>query len=138
MASSLSSMTAVIIERIAPVLTVHDLDAAVVPYRRLGFATDLDEHAQYGFVERGADSFTLFRRTRTTLAEHGRGVPLCFRRQCASRGGGFRRSRRPVHGAAQHTVWPSGVRLHRPRWHRASSRFVHFDSRGVGLRGPTS
>jgi catechol 2,3-dioxygenase-like lactoylglutathione lyase family enzyme len=41
-------------ERIAPVLTVHDLDAALARYRRLGFAIDLDEGAQYGFVERGA------------------------------------------------------------------------------------
>jgi len=46
-------MTAVIMERIAPVLTVHDLDAALSRYRRLGFATELDEPAQYGFVERG-------------------------------------------------------------------------------------
>ena len=47
-------MSDVIFERIAPVVTVHDLDAALTRYRRLGFATDLDEAAQYGFVERGA------------------------------------------------------------------------------------
>jgi hypothetical protein len=40
-------------ERIAPVLTVHDLSIALARYRQLGFATDLDEAAQYGFAERG-------------------------------------------------------------------------------------
>jgi hypothetical protein len=44
----------VIFGRIAPVVRVHDLDAALARYRRLGFATDLDEPSQYGFVERGA------------------------------------------------------------------------------------
>jgi uncharacterized glyoxalase superfamily protein PhnB len=47
-------MTEVIFNRIAPVVTVHDLDAALARYRRLGFETELDERAQYGFVERGA------------------------------------------------------------------------------------
>jgi hypothetical protein len=47
-------MNDVIFNRIAPVLTVHHLDAALTRYRRLGFATEMDEHAQYGFVERGA------------------------------------------------------------------------------------
>jgi hypothetical protein len=46
-------MAEVILERIAPVVTVHNLDAALARYRQLGFATDLDEPAQYGFVERG-------------------------------------------------------------------------------------
>jgi hypothetical protein len=46
-------MAEVIFERIAPVLTVHDVDAALARYRLLGFATELDEPAQYGFVERG-------------------------------------------------------------------------------------
>ena len=47
-------MTDVIFERIAPVLNVEDVDAALARYRRLGFATELDEPAGYGFVERGA------------------------------------------------------------------------------------
>jgi hypothetical protein len=47
-------MPEVAFERIAPVVTVHDLDAALARYRRLGFATELDEPAQYGFAERGA------------------------------------------------------------------------------------
>ena len=47
-------MAEVLFERIAPVVTVHDLGAALERYRRLGFATELDEPAQYGFVERGA------------------------------------------------------------------------------------
>lgn len=47
-------MADVIFERIAPVLTVHDLDAALARYGRLGFATELDAEAQYGFVTRGA------------------------------------------------------------------------------------
>jgi hypothetical protein len=41
-------------ERIAPVVRVRDLDAALARYRQLGFATELDEPAQYGFVQRGA------------------------------------------------------------------------------------
>jgi hypothetical protein len=47
-------MSEVIFERIAPVVTVHDLDAALARYRRLGFATELAEAAHYGFAERGA------------------------------------------------------------------------------------
>jgi hypothetical protein len=46
-------MTEVIFERIAPILTVKDLDAALSRYRLLGFATERDESANYGFVERG-------------------------------------------------------------------------------------
>jgi hypothetical protein len=46
-------MPDVIFERIAPVVSVHDLDAALVRYRRLGFATEVYEPAQYGFAERG-------------------------------------------------------------------------------------
>jgi hypothetical protein len=46
-------MADVIFERIAPIVTVHDLDAALARYRRLGFATELYAPAQYGFVERG-------------------------------------------------------------------------------------
>jgi glyoxalase/bleomycin resistance protein/dioxygenase superfamily protein len=45
-------MSEVIFERIAPVLTVSDVEAALARYRRLGFATELDESAHYGFVER--------------------------------------------------------------------------------------
>jgi hypothetical protein len=47
-------MTEVIFNRIAAVFTVHDLDAALARYRRLGFTTELDEPAQYAFVERGS------------------------------------------------------------------------------------
>jgi hypothetical protein len=47
-------MPEVIFERIAPVVTVHDLDTALARYRRLGFATELHEPPQYGFAERGA------------------------------------------------------------------------------------
>ena len=47
-------MAEVNFERVAPIFTVKDLDAALDRYRRLGFATELDESAQYGFVERGA------------------------------------------------------------------------------------
>ena len=36
------TMTEVIFNRIAPVVTAHNLDAALARYRRLGFATDLD------------------------------------------------------------------------------------------------
>jgi hypothetical protein len=46
-------MTEVIFNRIAPVITVHDLAATLARYRRLGFAAELDEPARYGFVERG-------------------------------------------------------------------------------------
>ncbi len=47
-------MTEVIFERIVPIITVKDVDDALARYRRLGFATDLDEPAGYGFAERGA------------------------------------------------------------------------------------
>ena len=46
-------MPEAIFERIAPVMSVDNLDAALARYRRLGFTTELDEPAQYGFVERG-------------------------------------------------------------------------------------
>jgi hypothetical protein len=47
-------MSEVTFERIAPVVTVRDLEAALARYRRLGFATELAEAARYGFAERGA------------------------------------------------------------------------------------
>lgn len=47
-------MSQVIFERVAPVLPVRDVDAALTRYRQLGFATELDESAQYGFAERGS------------------------------------------------------------------------------------
>jgi len=47
-------MPEVMFEHIAPVVAVHDLDAALARYRRLGFATELDDGAQYGFAERDA------------------------------------------------------------------------------------
>ena len=54
-------MTEVVFKGIAPVVTVHDLDAALDRYRRLGFATELDKPAQYGFVERGEVQLHLVR-----------------------------------------------------------------------------
>jgi hypothetical protein len=47
-------MAEVTFERIAPIFTVKDLNAALDRYGRLGFATERDESAQYGFVERGS------------------------------------------------------------------------------------
>jgi catechol 2,3-dioxygenase-like lactoylglutathione lyase family enzyme len=47
-------MTEVIFERIAPIITVRDLDAALARYRRLGFRTEIEESANYGFAERGS------------------------------------------------------------------------------------
>lgn len=41
-------------ERIAPVITVRDVNAALARYERLGFTPELDEQAQYGFVQRGS------------------------------------------------------------------------------------
>jgi hypothetical protein len=46
-------MADVIFERVAPVIRVHQLEAALARYGRLGFATDLDEGPRYGFAERG-------------------------------------------------------------------------------------
>jgi uncharacterized glyoxalase superfamily protein PhnB len=54
-------MTEVVFNRIAPVVSVHDLDAALDRYRRLGFTTELDKQAQYGFVERGGVQLHLVR-----------------------------------------------------------------------------
>jgi hypothetical protein len=48
------SMPEVHFELIVPIVTVQDVDAALARYRRLGFATELDESAGYGFAERGA------------------------------------------------------------------------------------
>jgi hypothetical protein len=45
-------MTEVVFNRIAPVVTVRHLENALDRYRRLGFATELDAGAQYGFAER--------------------------------------------------------------------------------------
>lgn len=53
-APTVLAVTEVIFERIAPVVRVHDLDAALARYRRLGFMTELDERSQYGFARRGA------------------------------------------------------------------------------------
>lgn len=47
-------MTDVVFERIAPVIAVRTLDTALERYQRLGFVTELDEPAQYGFVQRGS------------------------------------------------------------------------------------
>lgn len=46
-------MTEAIFERVAPVVRVRNLEAALARYERLGFATELDETPPYGFVERG-------------------------------------------------------------------------------------
>lgn len=47
-------MAEVVLERIAPVLTVSDLDAALTRYERLGFTTERYPDAPYGFVQRAA------------------------------------------------------------------------------------
>jgi hypothetical protein len=39
-------------DSIAPVFAVRDLDAALIHYGRLGFATKADSHGQYGFARR--------------------------------------------------------------------------------------
>jgi hypothetical protein len=64
-------MSEVIFERIAPVVTVHDVDADLGRYRQLGFATELDQPAEYGFAERGAVQLHLNQTTRTTPADGG-------------------------------------------------------------------
>jgi Glyoxalase/Bleomycin resistance protein/Dioxygenase superfamily len=46
-------------QKIAPVVNVADLDAAMDRYRRLGFAVAMDEGARYGFADRGAVSLHL-------------------------------------------------------------------------------
>ena len=51
---------AVEFHRVAPVIPVRDLDAALDRYRRLGFAVRAYGHGTgYGFVERGSVSFHL-------------------------------------------------------------------------------
>jgi hypothetical protein len=40
-------------KRIAPIFAVHDLDAAIAHYARLGFKTRAYEGGGYGFAERG-------------------------------------------------------------------------------------
>lgn len=52
--------TSVTIDRVAPVIPVRDLDAALARYRRLGFAAHAYQgDARYGFAERGSVSFHL-------------------------------------------------------------------------------
>jgi hypothetical protein len=41
-------------DSIAPVFAVRDLDAALIHYGRLGFATKTDASGQYGFARRDA------------------------------------------------------------------------------------
>ncbi|TYB50308.1 VOC family protein [Nonomuraea sp. PA05] len=60
----------VLFERVAPVVPVRDLDAAMERYRRLGFAVRAYEGgARYAFVERGEVSLHL-----NEWAEHDPGV----------------------------------------------------------------
>jgi catechol 2,3-dioxygenase-like lactoylglutathione lyase family enzyme len=52
--------SAVVFERVAPVIPVRDLDAALDRYRRLGFAVErYSGPNRYAFVERGAVSMHL-------------------------------------------------------------------------------
>ena len=46
-------MTDVSFESIHPIVTVHDVGAALRRYQQLGFDTDHDEAADYGFAVRG-------------------------------------------------------------------------------------
>ena len=46
-------------QKIAPVVNVTDLDAAMDRYRRLGFVLEVDEGARYGFADRGVVSLHL-------------------------------------------------------------------------------
>ena len=51
---------AIVFERVAPVIAVRDLDAALERYRRLGFSTHpYAGSARYGFVDRGGVSLHL-------------------------------------------------------------------------------
>jgi hypothetical protein len=60
---------AVVFERVAPVVPVLDLDAALERYRRLGFMVEPYAGGErYGFVERGGVSLHL-----TEWAEHDPG-----------------------------------------------------------------
>lgn len=45
-------MPAVSFESIHPIVTVHNVRAALQRYQQLGFVTELDESADYGFAER--------------------------------------------------------------------------------------
>lgn len=45
--------------KIAPIVNVTDLDAAMDRYRRLGFVLEVDEGGGYGFADRGAVSLHL-------------------------------------------------------------------------------
>lgn len=46
-------MTEIVFERVAPVIRVHDLEAALARYARMGFEIEHDTSAEYGFAERG-------------------------------------------------------------------------------------
>ena len=64
-------MTDVVFERIAPVLVVRDLGAALARYERLGFTTEVHAAAPYGFVQRGAVELHLVPIDPDEPGEHG-------------------------------------------------------------------
>ena len=47
-------MPAVNFESVNPIVTVHDVRVALRRYQQLGFDTEHDESADYGFAERGS------------------------------------------------------------------------------------
>jgi hypothetical protein len=55
-------MSEVIFERIAPIVTVHDVDAALTRYRRLGFATTETHRTTVSWFSRSARRGTQTRR----------------------------------------------------------------------------
>lgn len=47
-------MAGVVLESIHPIVTVNDVSAALRRYQQLGFETEHDEPADYGFARRGS------------------------------------------------------------------------------------
>jgi hypothetical protein len=47
-------MSTVTVESVHPIVTVHDVRAALSRYEKMGFDVEHDEVADYGFAERGS------------------------------------------------------------------------------------
>jgi hypothetical protein len=116
-----------VFERVAPVIPVRDLDAALDRYQRLGFTTHAyPGDARYGFADRDSVSLHLSEWHDHDPKRTGAAVYLyvteCHRRGCRPRRMGTRGSARSPEPTLRPAVGPERVRLRRSRRHLAQGR----------------